>query len=127
MEFVWDIRKERSNRRKHGIGFREAATVFDDLLSTTVPDPNHSQEEDRFLTIGMSATGRILVIAHTEHDEEIGIITASRQHRQSGSSMKKGSLNDEMRKEYDFSSMRRGSGEICPPPHSKQQSRCSAI
>lgn len=76
MEFRWDLKKERGNRRKHRVGFREAATVFEDLRSTTFPDEDHSFDEERFLTIGISATGRILVIAHTEHDEEIRIISA---------------------------------------------------
>jgi hypothetical protein len=76
MEFQWDPRKERANQRKHGIGFREAATVFEDILSVTFPDPDHSSFEERLLTIGMSAIGRILVLAHTEDDEIIRIISA---------------------------------------------------
>ena len=76
MEFRWDPRKDKSNQRKHRVGFREAATVFEDFLSTTFPDPDHSISEERFLTIGMSVNGRILVIAHTEYDEEIRIISA---------------------------------------------------
>ncbi len=60
MEFQWDPGKDKSNQRKHSIGFREAATVFEDVLSTTFPDPDHSDDEDRFLTVGMSVTGRIL-------------------------------------------------------------------
>jgi uncharacterized protein len=76
MEFRWDARKDRRNRRKHGISFREAATVFADPLSTTFPDPDHSSDEERFLTIGMALNGSILVIAHTEYDQEIRIISA---------------------------------------------------
>ena len=76
MEFQWDPRKDRTNQRKHRVTFHEAATVFEDPLSITFPDPDHSVDEDRFLTIGMSRTGRILVIAHTEYDEEIRIISA---------------------------------------------------
>jgi uncharacterized protein len=53
MEFRWDPRKDRSNQRKHGVSFREAATVFEDPLSATFPDPDHSSEEERFLTIGI--------------------------------------------------------------------------
>jgi len=81
MEFLWDARKDRTNQRKHGVGFREAATVFEDFLSTTFPDPDHSLSEERFLTVGESAIGRILVVAHTEHDEEIRIISARRASR----------------------------------------------
>ena len=76
MEFRWDPRKDRSNQRKHAVSFREAATVFEDPLSAIFPDPDHSSDEARFLTIGMSRIGRILVIAHTEYDEEIRIISA---------------------------------------------------
>ena len=76
MEFRWDPRKDRSNQRKHGITFREAATVFEDLFSITFPDPGHSFDEERFLTIGVSKSGSILVIAHTEYDDEIRIISA---------------------------------------------------
>jgi hypothetical protein len=52
MQFEWDRRKEAANRRKHGIGFREAATVFGDPLATTFTDIDHSESEQRFLTIG---------------------------------------------------------------------------
>lgn len=76
MQFEWDIRKEVSNRRKHGVGFREAATVFGDALATTFPDPDHSVFEERFPTIGESARGRVLVVAHSDSGENIRIISA---------------------------------------------------
>lgn len=76
MEFEWDPRKEQANRRKHGIGFREAATVFGDALSTTFPDPDHSFAEQRFLTIGMSGNERLLVVAHTQRGAAVRIINA---------------------------------------------------
>ena len=76
MEFRWDSRKDRRNQRKHGVSFREAATVFEDPFSTTFSDPDHSVDEERFVTIGMSTIGRILVIAHIEYEEEIRIISA---------------------------------------------------
>lgn len=66
MIFTWDVNKERANIRKHRVGFREAATVLDDPLSTTFPDESHSQSERRYLTIGMSRRGRTLVVAHME-------------------------------------------------------------
>ena len=78
MTFEWDERKSRRNFRKHGVGFREAATVFDDTLSTTFPDEEHSAAERRFLTIGLSALDRILVVAHTERGGTIRIISARR-------------------------------------------------
>lgn len=68
--------------RKHGVGFREAATVLEDPLSTTFPDQEHSGAERRFLTIGMSVRDRLLVVAHTEEDEMIRIISARRATRQ---------------------------------------------
>lgn len=76
MEFEWDPRKDAANRRKHGVGFREATTVFGDPLATTFPDMDHSLSEHRFLTVGASASKRILVIAHTEKQEIIRIISA---------------------------------------------------
>lgn len=76
MEFVWDPRKDAANCRKHDIGFREATTVFGDPSATTFPDLDHSVSEERFLTIGASATGRLLVISHTEHERAIRIISA---------------------------------------------------
>ena len=81
MQFEWDLLKEVSNRRKHGVGFREAATVFGDPLATTFPDVDHSGLEERFLTIGESASGRVLVVAHSESGENIRIISARRVTR----------------------------------------------
>ena len=76
MQFEWDLRKEALNRRKHGIGFREAATVFGDPFATTFPDLDHSAFEERFLTVGASASGRLLVVAHTDSAEKIRIISS---------------------------------------------------
>ena len=76
MEFEWDPRKDAVNRRKHGIGFREATTVFGDPLAITFPDVDHSISEERFLTVGASASGRLLVVAHTEGEGAIRIISA---------------------------------------------------
>jgi hypothetical protein len=74
--FTWDPKKAEENLRKHGVDFREAATVFDDWLSTTFPDDDHSSGERRFLIIGLSALSRILVVSHTENGDTIRIITA---------------------------------------------------
>ena len=76
MTFTWDPKKAEENLKKHGVDFREAATVFDDPLSTTFPDADHSSGERRFLIVGMSALGRILVVSHTETGDTIRIITA---------------------------------------------------
>ena len=76
MKFTWDPVKAESNIAKHGIDFREAATTFLDPLSTTFPDVDHSLDEERFSTIGMSAHVRILVVSHTESEDNIRIISA---------------------------------------------------
>ena len=78
MTFIWDPKKAEENLRKHGIDFREAATVFDDPLSMTFPDPDHSTGERRFLIIGMSAPGRILVVSHTETSADVIRIISAR-------------------------------------------------
>jgi len=76
LTFEWDPRKARENERKHGVGFPEAATVFGDTLSLTVPDPNHSIGEARFLTIGTSHQQRLLVVAHADRDDVMRLISA---------------------------------------------------
>jgi len=76
MEFDWDPRKAASNLRRHNVSFGEAATVFSDPLSTTVPDPDHSLHEDRSITVGLSHRGRLLMVAHTERGDRIRIISA---------------------------------------------------
>lgn len=78
MTFTWDPRKAEANRKKHGVDFREAATVFDDWLSVSFPDPDHSVGESRFLIIGMSALGRVLVISYTEVAVDIIRIISAR-------------------------------------------------
>lgn len=81
MTFEWDSAKAKSNLAKHGVDFREAATVFGDGLSLTVPDPDHSAGEQRYVTMGMSHLQRILVIAHTEDHDRLRIISARRATR----------------------------------------------
>lgn len=63
--FEWDPKKESANRHKHGVGFAEASTVFGDPLSITIPDPDHSVDERRFVIIGMSSKQKLLVVVHT--------------------------------------------------------------
>lgn len=65
MNVEWDLRKAAANIKKRGVAFEEAAAVFLDPLSLTIPDPDHSFEEDRFITMGQSTTGRLLVVVHT--------------------------------------------------------------
>jgi uncharacterized DUF497 family protein len=78
IRFEWDPRKERRNRQKHGVGFDEASTVFADRLSITIPDPDHSDDEERWVTMGLSHRQRLLVVVHTEEDEQqiVRIISA---------------------------------------------------
>lgn len=66
MEFEWDIGKAHSNAEKHGISFAEAMTVFGDPLEVTIPDPDHSEGEARFLSLGLSTQGRLPVVAYSE-------------------------------------------------------------
>jgi uncharacterized DUF497 family protein len=74
--FEWDDAKAASNFQKHGVTFGEAATVFDDPLAVTFYDPDHSDDDDRFLTIGLSAAGRTLIVSHTDRGDRIRIISA---------------------------------------------------
>ena len=76
MKFEWDPNKAAENLRKHGVAFEEAATVFGDPLEVTIPDPDHSEGEARFLSLGRSADGRLLVVAYTEREGTIRIIHA---------------------------------------------------
>jgi len=70
IRFEWDRGKERRNRQRHGVDFGEASTVFADTLSTTVPDPDHSDDEERWVTMGFSHRQRLLVVVHTEDHEQ---------------------------------------------------------
>ena len=81
MFFEWDPGKARINLAKHRVSFEEAATVFGDRLSITIPDPLHSIKEHRFVTMGCSAQNKILVVVHSERRENIRIISARRATR----------------------------------------------
>jgi uncharacterized DUF497 family protein len=72
----WDPNKAKQNIKKHGVSFEEAATIFDDVLSSTIDDPFHSENEERFIIIGKSRQNRLLVVSHTDRDERIRIISA---------------------------------------------------
>ncbi|MFL5385978.1 MAG: BrnT family toxin [Longimicrobiaceae bacterium] len=76
LRFEWDPAKDEANERKHGVTFHDASTAFSDPLSSTIPDPDHSEREDRFLLIGQDVSGRLLVVAHTERGDTIRIISA---------------------------------------------------
>lgn len=76
MHFEWNAAKARKNLRKHGVAFQEASSVFHDPLAVTGADPDHSEDEDRLVTFGMSSSDRLLVVAHTERGDAIRIINA---------------------------------------------------
>ena len=74
--FEWDEDKALSNFEKHGVSFEEAATVLADPMALTIPDPQHSDAEDRFISLGESYRRRLIVVVHTERSDRIRIISA---------------------------------------------------
>ena len=78
MRFEWHRAKAEENLRQHRVSFDEAVTVFYDPLSATFDDEEHSAHEARFITIGYSARGRLLVVAHTERGAGVRIVSARR-------------------------------------------------
>ena len=80
-QFEWDKNKAAKNWQKHKVAFQEAVTVFDDPLFITVIDDEHSEDEERYITIGFSKHRRLLVIAHTDRAGEIRIISARQATR----------------------------------------------
>lgn len=76
MDFEWDPVKDAENQAKHGVTFEDASTVFGDPLAVTIVDPDHSGDEQRFVTTGMSAQQRLLIVAHTDRDDWVRIISA---------------------------------------------------
>ena len=87
MNFEWDDQKAELNKRKHGVSFEEAATVFDDADALQIFDPDHSEAEDRFILLGLSSILRILVVCHCfrADDETIRIISARKATRNESS------------------------------------------
>lgn len=81
LEFEWDDAKAKKNLRKHGVSFDEATSAFYDALSVTIADPDHSVGESRFLLIGKSIGGNLVVVSHTDRGERIRIISARRANR----------------------------------------------
>ena len=81
LTFEWDLRKARSNLAKHDVGCEEASTIFGDPLSLTIPDPEHSQRENRYVTIGRAFNGKLFVVVHTDRSDNIRIISARRASR----------------------------------------------
>jgi uncharacterized DUF497 family protein len=80
--FEWDPGEARQNRRKHRVSFQEAASVFGDPSAITYPDPDNSLAEQRFITVGMSNAGRVLIVAHADREANIRIISARKTTQQ---------------------------------------------
>ena len=76
MEFEWDLEKAAANAKKHGVEFAEAFTVFSDPLEVTISDPDHSEGEQRFVSIGLSTSQRLVVVVYTERAGRTRIINA---------------------------------------------------
>jgi uncharacterized protein len=76
MRFEWDPKKAEANLKKHGVSFQEAATVFGDPLAITFQDPDHSEEEERQITFGLSLQKRLIVVSHTRRKDRTRIISA---------------------------------------------------
>ncbi|MBV9386042.1 MAG: BrnT family toxin [Chroococcidiopsidaceae cyanobacterium CP_BM_ER_R8_30] len=81
MKFEWNSDKATLNLKKHSVSFQEAATVFNDPLSITFPDPDHSVGESRYIIIGVSKFGQLLVVAHAERGEKVRVISARKATR----------------------------------------------
>jgi uncharacterized DUF497 family protein len=79
--FEWNETKAASNVRKHGISFNEAMTVFEDRMQLTIDDPDHSMQEERYLTMGLSSSQRLLVVSHTDRGGVIRIISARKANK----------------------------------------------
>jgi uncharacterized protein len=81
MKFAWDEGKAERNLLKHGVTFEEAKTVFDDPLYVDFYDPDHSQDENRYLIVGMSSQRRLLIVSYTERENSIRLISARKVTR----------------------------------------------
>ncbi len=81
LTFEWDENKSKRNLKNHGVDFDEAKTIFNDPFAITIDDTDHSVAEERYLDIGISSTGRMLVVWYTERNENIRIIGCRRATR----------------------------------------------
>jgi uncharacterized DUF497 family protein len=90
MEFEWDNEKAARNLAKHRVSFQEAATIFGNSLTITYFDPDHSDEEDRFISFGHSDLGRLLVVSHTDRGDRVRIISARLATRRERKSYEEG-------------------------------------
>jgi len=92
LNFEWDQIKSQKNEKRHGVSFREGMTAFADKLSYTIADPEHFMGEYRFLLLGLSSSGSLLVISHTERGDRIGIISARRATKREREQYEQGQL-----------------------------------
>ncbi len=90
LKFEWNTKKAKRNIANHGISFDEAATAFSDSLSITFDDPDHSEEEKRFITIGMTSSGNLIMVSHTDRNDRIRIISARKLTRKERKQYEKG-------------------------------------
>jgi uncharacterized DUF497 family protein len=81
LTFEWDEEKSRQNLRKHGVSFEEAKTIFNDPFAMTIADPDHSLRENRYIDMGMSCRGHILMVWYTERGSNIRIIGSRKTTR----------------------------------------------
>jgi uncharacterized DUF497 family protein len=103
MEFEWDRKKAKYNLRKHGVSFEEASSVFNDVLANVYEDPDHSIHEKRFLMIGTSARGHLLIETNAL---ELSAHEDLPNEKRNSMKKKTDELDDEMRPEYDFSKLK---------------------
>jgi uncharacterized DUF497 family protein len=90
MEFEWDPKKATANVQKHDVTFQEAATVFGDPLAITFEDPDHSTDENRYITFGLSLQKRLIIVSHTERGGRTRIISARLMDRKERKIYEKG-------------------------------------
>ena len=94
MRFEWDAHKAVANVRRHGVSFGDAATVFGDPFARTIADPDHSTDEARFATIGLTARGTLVVVAHTERGSRTRLISAREATRVERKAYEEGGRRD---------------------------------
>lgn len=92
MEFEWDEDKAEANLRKHAVSFTDAMSVFADPLALTGYDPDHSEDEDRYITMGTSADGRLIIVSHTDRGDVVRIISAREANRRERKDYEDGSF-----------------------------------
>jgi len=90
IDFEWDAAKATANLKKHGVSFEDATSAFYDALSVTIPDPDHSINESRFLLVGTTVAGHLVVVAHTDREQRVRIINARPAIRRERVSYEKG-------------------------------------